>query len=176
MAIVAGLFPMLVKLKDENEALYLKRLQQIFDFLVFLAIGLGICTYFVAEPLIGNIWGSEYIQSAYVLQIHIWSSVFIFMRALFSRWIHIEEVFIFSLVTQAIGALFNVVLNYFLIPDYGSYGAAIATLISYGMASFVSLALHQKSRVVFYMMCKSLLVPLRAPKIMWDIRKIDNKI
>ena len=58
------------------------------------------------------------------------------MRAALSRWILIENALNFSLLTQGLGALSNVVLNYILIPVYGGQGAAWATLVSYAIASF----------------------------------------
>jgi O-antigen/teichoic acid export membrane protein len=52
--------------------------------------------------------------------------------------------------------IFNVALNFILIPKYGIVGAAVATLISYSLAVF-SIILFPKTRKQFFMMMKSLL-------------------
>jgi O-antigen/teichoic acid export membrane protein len=85
------------------------------------------------------------------------------MRAAFSKWILIEDALMFSLITQGFGALANVGLNLLLIPQYGGYGAAVATLISYAVASYFSLFFYKKSRPVFWMMSKAMLSPVRYP-------------
>ena len=52
--------------------------------------------------------------------------------------------------------IFNVALNFILIPKYGIVGAAVATLISYSLAVF-SIILFPKTRKQFFMMMKSIL-------------------
>ena len=169
-AIVASVFPALVKLRDENDTKYTARMQQIFDLLAFLAFGLAIATTLIASPLIRILYGEEYLTSADILIVHIWCNVFVFLRALFSRWIHLEQVFIFSIITQGVGAVSNVLLNLWLIPQYAGYGAAIATIISYGLASIGTLVFYEKTRSVFYMMSKALLFPVRLPFILKNLR------
>jgi Na+-driven multidrug efflux pump len=89
--------------------------------------------------------------------------VFIFMRAGLSRWILIENALYFSLLTQGLGALSNVILNYFLIPVYGGQGAAWATLVSYAVASFFAVFLYPRTRPVFWLMLRALFAPVRYP-------------
>ncbi|MBE1300011.1 MAG: oligosaccharide flippase family protein [Alteromonadaceae bacterium] len=155
-AIAAGLFPKLIELKKKSNEVYLQRLQNVFDLLFLLGFGLSIATTFVAEPLILGFYGEAYAGAAPILINHIWSSVFVFMRALFGRWIQIEQVYVFSMVTHRLGAIANVVINYFVIPEYGAIGAAYATLISYSMAAYFSLIVTKKTRIIFVMMTKSL--------------------
>lgn len=161
VSIVASFYPKLIKLKEDNTSAYNKRMQQIYDLLCFLGFTLALATTFVAQPLINLLYGAQYQEAGVVLAIHIWAGVFIFMRALLSKWILIENELVFSLLTQGFGAVANVLLNLYLIPLYGMYGAAIATLISYAVASYFALLFYQKTRPVFWMMTKSLFFPLR---------------
>src|SRR5690554_2609025 len=164
-AIVASFFPKLIKLREESEAQFNKRLQQLFDLLFILAACVAVIMTLLSEWLIFLFFGDHYAESANILVIHIWAAIFIFMRAAFSKWILIQNALIFSLVTQGLGALVNVVLNYFLIPEFGAQGAAYATLISYAFASFFSLAIYSKTRPVFVMMAKSLFCVIRYSKV-----------
>lgn len=159
--IVTSLFPKIIKLKEGSEIIYHNRLQQLFDFLFIMALILAVTISFIAKDLILLLYGKEYAESGYILAIHIWAGVFIFMRALFSKWIIIEDVPMFSLITQGFGALTNVVLNFILIPQYGVYGAAFATLLSYAMASYFVLIFYAKTREIFWMMTKAMVSPFR---------------
>jgi Membrane protein involved in the export of O-antigen and teichoic acid len=161
VAIVSSLFPKLIKLNEKNPEQFNKRLQQLFDLLFIVAVGVAVIISLLSEWIVLLFFGDYYIDSANVLVIHIWAAIFIFMRAAFSKWILIENVLVFSLITQGAGALVNVVINYFLIPKFGVQGAAYATLISYAFASFFSLALYSKTRPIFVMMAKSVISPIR---------------
>lgn len=160
-AIVTSLFPKLIQLKESNTKEYLRRFQQLFDLLFLLALFLVILVSLFSQPVISILYGQSYERSSSVLIIHIWAGLFIFMRAGFSKWILIENALIFSTITTGFGALINVGLNFLLIPNFRSYGAAIATLISYAFASYISLAFYKKSRPVFFMMTRSIASPYR---------------
>ncbi len=162
-AIVASVFPKLIDLRASDEALFTQRLQQLFDSLAVLGMAIAILVTLVAPWLIPWIFGMDYAASAAILVIHTWASVFIFLRAALSKWILIENALYFSLLTQGLGALSNVILNYFLIPVYGGQGAAWATLASYAIASFFAVFLYPRTRPVFWLMLNALFAPVRYP-------------
>jgi O-antigen/teichoic acid export membrane protein len=62
--------------------------------------------------------------------------LFVALGVASSQYLIIEGLTQVSLQRTAIGAVVNVVLNVLWIPDYGAIGAAWATLISYGIATF----------------------------------------
>lgn len=157
-AIVASFFPKLIKLKESNFSLYHIRLQQLFNVLFIIALIVAIMVSVGGDKLINVFFGAEYLDSSKILVVHIWAAIFIFMRALFSKWILIEEALIFSLITQGLGAAVNVTLNYFWISKYGALGAAYATLLSYATSSFFALIFYKKTRPIFWMMFKALLI------------------
>lgn len=162
-AIVSSVFPALIRIKDADPAAYSQRLQQLFDVLFCLALAAATVTTVFALPLVGFLFGEQYAGSASILVIHVWAGLFVFMRSAFSRWILIENVLIFSLVTQGAGAIINVLLNIPLITMWGGTGAATATLVSYAVASFLALAFSARTRPVFWMMSRAMAAPLRYP-------------
>jgi O-antigen/teichoic acid export membrane protein len=166
IAIVSSFFPRLINLRKTNEELFRKRLQQLFDILFMLAIGVALLVTVVAGPLINLLFGSEYNEASSILVIHIWAALFIFMRAALSKWILIEKVYVFSLVSQGTGAVLNVALNFLLIPLWGGVGAAYATLFSYMAASYLALVIYPRSRPIFWMMTRAIISPARyLPKL-----------
>ena len=155
-AIVASFFPKLIQLKKDNNQQYLLRLQQLFSVLFLIAFSVAFVVSLGGDLLIRTFFGVRYLDSSSVLTVHIWAAIFIFMRALFSRWILIEDALVFSLITQGFGALINILLNYFWINEYGVMGAAYATLFSYASSSFFALIFYKKTRPIFWMMCKAM--------------------
>jgi len=74
VAIVASLFPRLIKLKETDPQRYQYRLQQIFELLFVIALGVAIFMSFVSTPLISLFFGERYLASAPILAIHIWAA------------------------------------------------------------------------------------------------------
>lgn len=163
VAIVASLFPKLIELRQESEARFYSRLQQVFDLLFLSGLAVAVTISFVAGWMVVCLFGDAYSGSVGILVIHVWSAIFVFMRAAVSKWILIEGALYFSLLTQGFGAFSNVVLNYLWIPKYGGIGAAYATLCSYAIASFISLLIYRRTRRVFWLMCLAIASPVRYP-------------
>lgn len=144
--IISSVFPKLIANKSKSQNQYILNLKKILQILIVLSIFVALIVSFFSYSLISSLYGIDYINAYIVLIIHIWAGVFISIKAVFMKWIFIEEFFKLSVYTQLIGAVSNIVLNLFLIPNYFSVGAAIATLISYMIASILSLLLFKKGR------------------------------
>lgn len=156
VVLMASIFPKIIDLSHGDKKRFHDFLQLSFDLLFLSALCLSVVVFLLSDFIIDLLYGSAYASAADVLSIHIFAATFVFMRALFSKWIILEEVFIFSLVTQGLGALSNIVLNYFLIHSHGIAGAAVATLVSYSIAGYFSLLLSRRTRPLFVMMTKSI--------------------
>lgn len=158
VAIVGPLFPKLIKDREKSMGLYHKNLQKFFSLFACLGIVIAILVFVLAPITLTLFFGQDYSLSIPILQIHIWGGVFMFMRAVFDKWIFIENAHVFSLVTQGIGAISNIILNLLLIPKYHAIGAAYATLLSYFISAYLCLFLFRKTRGVFLMMTRSLFI------------------
>lgn len=161
VALVSSFFPKLLTSKTTCTSEYQQQLQQLNDALFVVALLLAIVVMFIAEPIIILLFGNSYQASAAVLSIHIWAGVFIFMRALLSKWLLAENLLRFSLITQIAGALLNIAANYWLIPTHGALGAAVATVLSYAAASYLALFLHPKTWPMAKIITASFLLPFR---------------
>lgn len=160
VALMGAVFPALWSRRSDAEA-YRRSLQGSLDALFAIGLSLAVFLQFAGRPLVDLLFGARFAASTPVLQIHIWAGVFIFMRALLSRWLLAEDLLRFSLLTHVAGAVMNVALNLVLIPRQGAVGAAIATVISYATAGWLALFLSARTRPMGWMMAKSLLLPLR---------------
>lgn len=130
---------------------------------VAAALLISIFVYFLSADIINLIYGKAYASSSEILSIHIFASVFIFQRAVLSKWLIITNQLKFSLITHGLGAVINVLLNLVLIPAFQGLGAAWATLISYAFASYFALFFHTNTRPFAFLMTKAM---LQWPKIL----------
>lgn len=154
--VTASFFPLLIKAKSESERKYKDDLLNLSRKLFLCALVISITVTIISKPFIEIIYGKEYSESATILIIHIWASLFVFMRAVLSKWLVIENMLAFSLVTHISGAIVNIILNLILIPKFGGVGSAIATVISYSISSYFSLFLFKRTREMGWIMTKAI--------------------
>lgn len=159
MAIVTAIFPSLVKLARSDVAAYGKELSRLLRWLIWLSVCGGILIAFSAPVIIEIVYGSDFAPAAAVLAVHVFGGVFLFIRTAVSRWLIIENLFTFSLVSHAMGALVNVTLNLSLIPQFGIDGAAWSSVASYATSGLLFLLVSRRSRPMFFMIMWSALPP-----------------
>ena len=157
----ASFFPSLLKFKETDKQKYQQQLQRLCDVLFISALVIAFMLTFLSDWLIVFLFGDEYYAAGKILALHIWAGVFVFMRALLSKWLLAENLLFFSLVTHGVGAIINIGLNLWLIPMYHGVGAAIATVISYAFASYIVLFFHPSTWPMAKIMTKSLFFPSR---------------
>ncbi len=156
MAICSSLFPAVVEAKKNDQQLFIKRVRLLYFTVFWLAFAVAIPVTFVSSWIIDLFYGSSYGQSAKVLQIHIWAGLFVALGVASSSWLLSENLQLLSLYRTLVGAIINISLNLYLIPKYGIFGAALATLISYSFVIF-SMAIFKKTRHHFYLMVKAIM-------------------
>lgn len=133
----ASVFPAIINARKESAALYQKRMQRLYTFLIWLAIIVALPITLLSEWLIMLLFGEAYLPAGQVLMIHIWAAVFVFMGVAFSKYLLAENLQKIAFQRTLLGAIANVCLNFILIPKYGLKGAAIATLLAQFMANYM---------------------------------------
>ena len=159
VALANSVFPSLVALRSDDPEAYQRRFRTLYRLLVLGALAVSVPTALLARPIVTLLYGSAFSAAGTILTIHIWASIFIFMRAALSKWLIAEGLFVFSIVTHGAGAIVNVLLNLALIPSLGTIGAAVATVVSYGVASYLALFVHPATRPAAHTMSRALLTP-----------------
>ncbi len=145
--ICGSIFPAIINAKITNGEIYRKRLQKLFLFLVSIALIIAIPITFLAPWIIKLLYGVNYLNSASLLQIYIWSGLGFFLSVGINKYLmtenHLKSILLYNLI--AVGA--NVLLNMLLIPKIGLTGAAWATLISYSLTPIIFFILY---KIKFY--------------------------
>lgn len=145
MVIVASLSPVIIKSRDTNPGLYIRRLRRLYFFMVWLAIGVALPLSLLSSWLVGTLYGQRFSEAAPVLAVHLWAGIAVFLGVASSQYLLAEQLQKISFYRTLIGLACNVALNLVLIPKWGAMGAAIATVISYFIATF-SLVFFKKTR------------------------------
>jgi polysaccharide transporter, PST family len=144
--------------KAANENLYYGRIKKLFRLLTLTSITIAVPMTFLSGKVITILFGSSYAEAGTILAVHIWASLFVFMGVAASPWFLAEGLNHLSMYRTIAGAITNVVLNLILIPTYSGFGAAIATVISYAVGSFLSNAIHPQTKKIFMIQLKSLML------------------
>ncbi|MBE9241030.1 flippase [Synechocystis salina LEGE 00031] len=156
-AIVSSVAPSIYQAKREgNELAYYQKISKLLKFLNTVAIMIAIPMTFLSGSLIDLLFGPEFSGSSAILSIHIWAALFVFMGVASSPWFIAEDLTSFSFYRTLLGAIANMLLNFLLIPRYAGEGAAVATVISYGVGSVFANGLSVKTRDFFFLQVKSI--------------------
>jgi PST family polysaccharide transporter len=163
MVIGASVMPSLVKERAENELNYQAKLQQTYNLMSGCSLALALPLTFLSPALIALLYGSGFAASASMLSIHIWTGLFVFHVSIRTRSLMIEGLQTFIAVLSFFTMLFNIILNYALIPAYGGIGASSASLLSWMLCALVVPFLSRSTSGSVRMFLKSLYcwIPIR---------------
>lgn len=153
--ITNSLFPALAKVKRNNEVIYLRRLQLLFNGLTWIAIIVSIPMVFFSGYIIKFLYGEAFMEAQSVLVIHICGLVFVSIGVATNAYLIVEGFAKSSLYRTLLGVVVNISLNLILIPRYGINGSAIATVLSQFMANFIYDIFDAKVRMLFYIKVKA---------------------
>lgn len=127
---------------------YLKSVDKVLTLLLIVAFSYVLGAWFLGEFIIEAVFGSEYQNSFQILKIHALSTFFVFIGVVTSKLLIIHNLEKVILYVSIMGAIFNVLLNCFLIPLYGGYGAAIATVLSQFGSGYLFLFIFKDTRKI----------------------------
>lgn len=149
--ITGSLFPALLNALKKNVDLFNERFSLLCQGLYLLAIVAIIPISFLADWLIDFLFSGKYSQAGLILQIHVWSSIFIFIGYAGSKWLIAKNLQRIALINMGVGAVLNVGLNYWLIPKMGIAGAAYVTLVTQALTFLVMPVFFTASRELFFL-------------------------
>jgi O-antigen/teichoic acid export membrane protein len=157
MAIITSFKPVIMNNKNISEDKYLQSVQLLYTIVAWISIGFGIIILILSKPLVLILYGSEYLKAASILTVNVWAGTFAMLGSARSLWLITERLQGYTLIYTTAGVIVNIFMNYILIPDYGGFGAAMATLVAQFFANMIVLALFKKTRLSSVMFWKSFL-------------------
>lgn len=130
-AIIKSFRPTIMEFKEKgNEIMYKRRLEQLMSTVFWLSAGVALVLTVLGKLAVQIMYGDAYLSSTAPLVILVWSTVFAVTSMSRQIWILSENKNKYVKLFSFMGATLNVILNLILIPIWGIWGAAIATLVT----------------------------------------------
>lgn len=155
MALSASVQPLIFRARKHAHEDYLAKLRLVYKFFAWSAILVAGVISGISAQLVSLLFGEEYRAAGPILAVHVWAAVAVFLGVASSQYLVAENLAKISMIRTALGLAVNVALNLVLIPPFGALGAAVATLISYFVATF-SILLIPRTREQGLEMLKAL--------------------
>ncbi len=147
--VISSLFPAIVNAHKHSLEQYYSRSRKLILFLFLFSSGTALFTFLFAPYLIYIVFGAGFSGAAPLLQIYIWSNIATALNAFALNYFIIENKKKTIFISSFVGMALNVVLNIILIPQYGSAGSAVATLISYSSLFFFIFTVKGSKNIFF---------------------------
>jgi O-antigen/teichoic acid export membrane protein len=167
IAVASSFFPRLIELRSADPARYRRRMQDSVRYLFWLGVLIALPISLLAQPVMTFLFGDPYAVSGTILAIHIWACPAVFMGIAVEKWFVAEDLLKFLIGRQLISALINVLLNLLLIPPFGGVGSAVATVVAYTFAYYLSCFTSSRTRPAGIWMSEAIVWPV----IRWRQRK-----
>ena len=132
-------FPVMSKFFKESQDLIKVSYELSVKYLLLIIIPLSVGVFYYARPLVDLIYRNQYSLASTPVQILIWTVLFLFINGTASVLLNAIDKEKTVTKIYIIAAAFNVCLNMVLIPAYSYDGAAIATVLSEILITFLTL-------------------------------------
>jgi O-antigen/teichoic acid export membrane protein len=126
----AVIFPVMSKFFEKDESMLLVSFEKSIKYLLMIIIPLAVATVFYSTDVIHLIYGHEYDAASSVLSILIWTVCLLFISGACNNLLNASHKELTVTKIYAAAAVFNIVLNFFMIPYLSYDGAAITTVLS----------------------------------------------
>lgn len=127
-AFMTAIFPKLAKHSEEKD-----KFRNIQNLALYYLGGIGILLstslYLGADIIFQLFFGDKYDNSIPTFKVLVWFLAIVFIYGPISNSLVAKNKVKFLVYLNLLMIIFNIVLNFFLIPDYGARGAAITTIV-----------------------------------------------
>lgn len=146
IAFIDSARPIIMEQKNINQITYIKRLKQLYAFIIWLSFFYAALMTLFSKYLILILYGKDYLGAQSALSITVWYCAFSYLGSAKNIWIVCENKMKFELFFTLVGAISNIILNFFLIPTFGINGAAVATLCTQIITNFLIMFIFKETR------------------------------
>ena len=156
LMLAKSIYPLLVQYYHDNK-------DKLFNFYTILSSYMTLLSYMIVlffyifhEELIQLTFGDDYKNSSRILVLLSFGLIPMFNAFLRSSYITISGNQKIILYTSLFSSIFNVILNYFLINEFGVQGAVYSTVITQILSLILLNAVFYETKVLFFIQIKSL--------------------
>ena len=150
--------PLLVKAREESQALYEQRAQQFMNFSVWLSLLASALTACLAYWLVTLTFGQAYLPAVAVLQVLAFKASATALSSTAGAMLVTEGLQRFAIFRDGLGCIVCIVLNYLLLPRYGIMAAAFVSIASTVAAGYIADAVIPAYHHLFVRQTRTLLI------------------
>lgn len=154
--ILSTFLPYLTNLANNDREKYSQRLLELYSLMFWLGAAQTLFMFAFGESLINLFFGSVYNSAYHALIFTACTGIFVGQATIRWMWMLNENLQKFRLYNNFIAVIINIVLNLILIPKIGIVGAAIATLLTQVISTWVTSLLWKPVRKTTITMLKSI--------------------
>lgn len=151
----SSFLPSIIKAKNISQELYMKKLQQLYQTMMWAFVLVAIPTILFSKQIVSVLYGKEYLEAAKILPLMTLRLYFNNYNDARTVYLLNEKLLKFYFISTLIGTISNVLLNMYLIPKYQSLGVIISFVGSFFISMFLVDLIYPKTRKNALLMAKS---------------------
>ena len=126
----AVIFPVMSKLYTSEKELLRLSFEKSIKYLLLITLPVSLGMTFYATDIIVLIYGTQYVDSDAILRVLIWTISFLFVNGACCSALNASHKEVSVTKIYILAAIFNICVNFILIPKYSYIGASAATVLS----------------------------------------------
>lgn len=136
-AIIDSARPVILESKQISQKNFEENVVRLYSVIIYMTLVQSLFFTLLAKLIVLILYGAAYLPAVAVLRIMVWQSAFSYMGTVRNIWILGEEKYNILWRINLLGAVANVVLNYWMIPLWGACGAALASVLTQIFTNFI---------------------------------------
>lgn len=144
--IINSFFPHLISRKNYGDQYFIKDFKKIFELLILLSFFICILISFFSKQIILILYGSTYEEASFILLVLSFYVILNFYGTIRGKYLLAKGLIKYDFYVHIVALIINAVLNFILIPNYGAYGAVLATIFTGLVCIFFPLILIKTTR------------------------------
>lgn len=141
--------PKLTKSKVESKRSYFLQVKKLISHTLLIGSILTLLCMFLAPIMLELIYPNKFEDARELISVSSVLILLIYLSSSIGRILIVESFGKIALLRNVVALVINIILNYFLIPTYGSLGAVYASIISWLISSVIIILYINKTRFIF---------------------------
>lgn len=136
-AVIESVFPSIMRNHNTDKGKYEKSNKQLYAIVFYLSVFASLSICVLAPFIIGVLYGKQYLPSVGPLRIVVWYVTFSYLGVAREAWVVCEKKQKYLKYLYLGSAVCNVIMNAWLIPVWGTNGAAFASVFTQFSTIFI---------------------------------------
>ena len=136
-AIIDSFRPAIFESKNTSQQEYENKIKLCYSVVIYLSLAQCIVFTIFSKLIIHLLYGADYAASAEILSLIVWYTTFSYLGPIRNVWMLAEDKQKYLWIINLSGAVTNVILNAVFITFLGTFGAALASLITQIFTNFL---------------------------------------